>query len=667
MKRFNKFLKAQKAVTRLLGKENVLTDEVSLSLNSFDGSPVKTMPDAVLNIKSQDVLPELIKILNKFKVPFVPRTAATNHDGGTIALKGGCVLNLSALDKILLIDTNKHFAVVQCGVINKTLQDALAPLGFFYAPDPASMAFSTIGGNTSLNAGGAKTLKYGASAANILKAEIITPRGDLLVLDRNTPGPDLMSLLVRSEGTLSIITKLWVKITPSPACLKTALAYFKTLEDTMQTVKEIIALGILPAALEAMDKTTMDATKTPYPQGLEAVLIIELDSEKQKQEEELKQVLSIFQKNNAIKIEYAQTEEDRQKLWAKRKSAAASLVKLAPNLMSLDCALPREKLPAVIEEIREIFKKYSIRAGMVFHAGDGNVHPNIVFDEKNLFETAQIKKAVKEINTATIKAGGSISGEHGVGVEKRAAMAMMYDNNALNLFKKIKNALDPLALANPDKVIPVASVNEQKDKAPVPADIQPLIQKIKNALHKGEGITVSGLNTKLKTKNQNILQLSSLNKITDIDKTNYTVSVQAGVSVEKLAKELAAHNMFLPFDNAKGSIGGVFAAKTFPFLEDYVTGIDFILADGSFLSIGGKHVKNAAGYDLIRFLAGSQGAFAVITALTVRTFAAPVESPCRQNNFILLEPSKYTSRLKEVFDPKNILNLFIFKAGKNEK
>ncbi|MDR1684589.1 MAG: FAD-binding protein [Elusimicrobiota bacterium] len=657
MRIFSKFPSAaRRQIIKLLGKENVLTGEVALRLNSYDGAPVRSMPDAVLNIKNAAQLSAVIKILYKYRVPFVPRTAGTNHDGGAIALKGGCVLNLSALNKITLIDTARGCAVVEGGVINQTLQDALAPLGFFYAPDPASMAVSTIGGNAALNAGGAKTLKYGSTAANILKAQIITPQGEVLTLSKDSPGPGSMSLLTRSEGTLSIIDRLWVKITPLQSDVKTICAYFTCLRQTMQAVADIIAAGILPSALEGMDKTTMAATQTPCPAGSEAMLVIELDGKKQQTEKEAALVFNICLNNGGVNIVTASKEEERQNLWAKRKAAASSLVKLAPNLLSLDGALPRAQLPLAIERVRAIFEKYKIRAGLVFHAGDGNIHPNIVFDENNFYETAQIKKAVKEINAAVLAAGGSISGEHGIGVEKRAAMALMFDKNALTLFKNIKAAIDPLNLANPDKVLPVFNAADLKPAKQPPE----CLKDIRARLKEGGPFTIAGLNTKLKAAKKDILDIKKLNQILDIDKTNYTLTAQAAASVKDIAAELKKHHMYLPIPPVKGSIGGAFAAKTFLDLADYVTGIDFILPGGAFVSLGGKFVKNAAGYDLIRFLAGSQGAYALITALTIRAFAFEPHKQ-KERAFKLFTPDETDKKLKKVFDPHNILNPFIFK------
>jgi glycolate oxidase subunit GlcD len=661
MKKFNKFAAAAPHISLIAGKNNVLTDEVSLVLNGYDGSPSRTMPDAVINIADAAKLPAVIKTLNRYKLPFVPRAAATNHDGGTVPLKGGAVLNFSALNKIILINTKEQYAIVECGVINQQLQDALAPLGFFYAPDPASMAFSSIGGNCALNAGGAKTLKYGSSAANMLAARIVTPEGDVLDLEKDAPGPGLLALLARSEGTLGIITRLRVKITQKPEQLKTILAYFATLEDTMNAVRDIIASGILPSALEAMDKTTLDATRTPYPAGMEAMLIIELDSKKQLLEQEVQKVTEICLKNKAADIETARDETQRAAIWSKRKAAAASMVKLAPGLLSLDCALPRASLPFVIKKIRDIFKKYGVRAGLVFHAGDGNVHPNIAYDATNLYEAGQAKKAVKEINEAALEAAGSISGEHGVGIEKRAAMALMFTEAELELFRKIKTALDPKLLANPDKIIPIASC-AIKEKAP-PAYLKNLQQIIKKNNHTGSSVVIAGFNTKLKTGKKNILPVNTLTKITDIDAVNYTVTVQAGAELKDIAAQLAKNNMYLPLQTVKGSIGGVFAAGICPRLADYVTGVDFILPDGIFISLGGKYVKNAAGYDLIRFLCGSRGAYGLITALTIRTFAAP-QQKLEIKKFGTFEPDAYHVKLKKVFDPGNLFNPFVFVTAK---
>lgn len=661
MIKLNRFDKAKKAVRRLIGAQNTLTGKTALLLNSFDGSPVKSLPDAVLEIKDVSLLPELIKILNSFNIPFVPRAAGTNHDGGAVALKGGAVLNLNHLDKIEQINTEERYALVQCGTVNGNLQKVLDKQGFFYAPDPASKEFSTVGGNSALGAGGPKTLKYGAASANLLKAEFILPDGETLLLDKSAPGPDLLGLLVRSEGTLGIASRLWLKIKPKSPYKKTILAYFPDLRQTMLCVKDIISAGIIPSALEAMDGSTLKAAQTGVEAG--ALLITELDGKKAELSAQAEKILKFCAERKAFNAQSADKEEKAAALWQSRLKAAAALASLGTGLISLDCAVSRANLPQIITEISSIFAKYGLKAGIVFHAGDGNLHPNIAFNENNLYELSKIKKAVKEIHCAVCACGGTISAEHGIGVEKRAAMAMMFDSATLACFRKIKMALDPKNLANPDKILPIASVSN-KIITP-PQDILPFIEAVKKANSERKVLNVCGLNTKIKLKGKNLLSLKNLNKILEIDKTDYTITAQPGVNLKELEKELAKENLYLPFTPGKGSLGGEFCAKTSPEMKDYVTALDIILPDGSFVRAGGKYVKNTAGYDLIALMSGSRGAYGIVTSLTLRLM------PCKSKtqkplSFAPWRPNGTERKLKAALDPNNILNPFYFEEPLHE-
>lgn len=657
----SKFSKVHKAVNKLLGKENVLTNKTALLLHSFDGSPVKSLPQAVLEIKDISKISPLLKILYENNIPFTPRAAATNHDGGTIALKGGCILNLNHLDTIEQIDTQNMTASVQCGVINSELQKALKQKGFFYAPDPASKEFSTIGGNCALGAGGPKTLKYGATLANILKADFILPDGTQITLDKTANGPDLTDLLIKSEGTLGIITRLSVKIRPVIAGKKTVLAYFPSLYCAMQSVKEITAKGIIPCALEAMDKAALNAVQAQ--KTAEAFLIIELEGKKDETEKQIKTVLEICSNNQAFNLQTAQDDGQRQSFWQKRFAAAAAIASLGSGLISLDCAVNRADLPAVIQEIMQIYKEYNLRAGTVFHAGDGNIHPNIAFDENNSFELSAIKQAVKQIHKTVCKYGGTISAEHGIGVEKRAAMALMYDNDTLDFFRKIKSALDPKNLANPDKILPISSVSQKNTQ--IPPEVKPLIEKIKQANKNRTPLDICGLNTKIKLKTKQKISVKDFNSITGIDTVNHTLTVQAGASIKDLEEALSKYNLYLPvyFGKTKGSIGGEFCSKTNAELKNFITGIDFITPQGNFISYGGKYLKNTAGYDLISLLCGSCGAYGIVISLTLRIF------PFKPQKYPL---SKFTPAaggylqhlIKTAVDPNNILNSSFFRGIK---
>lgn len=657
----DKFNTAKKEVIKLLGKENVLTNKTALLLNCFDGSPVKSLPEAVLEIKDISKLPALIAVLNKHKVPFVPRAAATNHDGGAVAIKGGAILNLNHLDAVEDINIKEGYTLVQCSTVNGNLQKILDKEGFFYAPDPASREFSTIGGNCALGAGGPKTLKYGATLANVLGTEFILPDGTEIALSKNSQGPDLLSLLLRSEGTLGLIKKLRLKILPKPSFKRTFLAYFPSLTDAMLCVKEIIAAGIIPSALEALDHATLKASESPV--EAQALLIIELDGKRTELPKHAKQIESFCKINKAVKLEAAQNEAKRRALWQTRLSAAAALASLGSGLFSLDCAVSRANLPKAIEQISAIFGKYGLRAGIVFHAGDGNLHPNIAFKENNLYELSNIKKAIKEIHQTICALGGTISAEHGIGVEKRAAMAMMFDENTLKIFRKIKTALDPQNVANPDKVLPIASVSEKK--ASPPQDIIPLIEAVKLANAENKPLNIVGLNTKLKLKKGNILSLKNLNKILDIDKTDYTITIQPSFCMKELEEELKKHNLYLPVPAVKGSIGGVFSAKTIPALKDYVTAIEAVMPDGSFISYGGKYVKNTAGYDLIALMCGARGAYGIVTSLTLRLLPYKAQKS-EVLPFKRRLPSDVEFKLKKALDPNNILNPFLFEGTEDE-
>lgn len=637
----NNFNKAKQKIISLLGAENVFCDSISLLLNGFDGSPVKSVPQAVLNIKKAETLWPLINLLIKYKIPYTPRACATNHDGGAVPLKGGVVLNLKPLNKIEKIDTQKGIAVVQSGVINQDLQEALFEKGYFFAGDPASGAFCTLGANAALNSGGAKTLKYGPTLANILAADLITSGGALMHLERNFQGPDLLSLLLKSEGTLCVISRLWLKILPLPKQKITLQIDFKNLEKAMKSVEEIIAAGIVPSALEALDEIALNMP------GKEASLLIELE-----EEGELEKVKKICTKNNGQDLIIADEKEARN-LWAKRKEACSSLARLNKAVISLDPCVARSELVFAIKKIKQILDNYQIKAGIVFHAGDGNIHPNIVYDPANFYANAQINKAVKEIYTFVCSIGASISAEHGIGIEKRAAMALMYDEKTLDLMRQIKKTLDPFNLANPDKVLPLATKSSKESYTSKQKNIKTLQEFVKQT----------------KEIKINEALLSDTKKILELDEKNWLVKVQAGCPVSELESFLNKHNMSLPISpDFNGSIGKAFACGAFKTMSDFITELEFILPNGEVYDIGGKNVKNVAGYDLIRFLCGSMGAYALITALTIRVFAQGTKEPLVAKEQGSFSPAGIHQALKAVFDPekkfKKLEDFNVFKLKK---
>lgn len=635
--RDTKFKKVLEELKKILGDENILTSRLDLLLNSYDSSPLKARPEAVLNIKNTSQISPVLQILNKYGLAATARMSATNHDGACIPLKGGFVLNLSALDKILEINTKEHYAIVESGVVNQDLQDLLTPLGFFFAPDPASKSFSTIGGNFALNAGGARSLKYGASAQNLLEAEIILADGTTLNLNKENP---LLHLLVKSEGTLGIITKLKVKITPLPPHKETLTAGFLNLKDTMQAVQKIISLGFLPSALEVMDENALALTQYNKT-DVKALLITELEGSKKQIAEDVKQIVNIFRNNKAKEIKTNLNLQDLTTIWNTRAKAALALAKQANGLMSFDYAVERPKLAEAVEFIQNILKKYNLRGTIVFHAGDGNLHPNIIFDDNNYFEANQIKLATKEIDNFIFSMGGTLSAEHGIAVQKRASMNIFFNRDTIGLFKKIKNALDKKDILNPQKILPLCE-NKKQD---IPADLQ------------------NFYNDALETKEFDFKQLKTLNKVLDLDKQNYTITVQANALIEDINKKLNPLKFYLPTGQKKGTVLDLFLSGKDLNFADFVTGLTFVCGEG-LITVGGKYVKNAAGYDLIHFMAGTQGAFGAPLVFTLRLLPYQIKNQINKNKF---EINEILIKLKKVFDKNNIFKPEIFKGYLNEE
>ena len=634
--RNSKFKQVLEELKKILGDKNILTSRLDLLLNSYDSSPIKARPEAVLNIKNTKQIPPVLQILNRYGFAATARMSASNHDGASIPLKGGFVLNLAALDKVLEINTKEQYALVESGVINQDLQDIIEPLGFFFAPDPASRTFSTIGGNFSLNAGGARSLKYGASAQNLLGAEIVLANGKVLNLDKENP---LLHLFVKSEGTLGIITKLKVKITPLAPYKETLIAGFSELKDTMQAVQKIISLGFLPSALEVMDENVL--ALTPYKNtNIKTLLITELEGKKKQITEDIKKIVNIFKNNKAKEIKTNLTLKELENIWSTRAKAAFALSKQANGFMSFDYAVARPKLAAAVEFVQSILKKYNLRGTIVFHAGDGNLHPNIIFDDNNYFEANQIKLAVKEIDKFIFELGGTLSAEHGIAVQKRAAMNIFFNKATINLFKKIKNTLDEKDILNPQKILPLCE-NEKQD---IPAWAQDFY------------------NEAISTKEFDFKKIKTLNKIIDFDKENYTLTAQAGALIEDLNKKLNS-SFYLPTDQKKGTLLDLFLSGKDTAFADFVTGLTFVCGEG-LINVGGKFVKNAAGYDLIHFMAGTQGAFGAPLVFTLRLLPYQIKSKTNKNKF---ETNKTLIKLKKIFDKNNIFKPSIFKGYLDEK
>jgi glycolate oxidase len=450
-------------LTQIVGRENVLTSEMDLMLYGYDASLYKGRPDCIVLPGSAEEVSKIVTFAHGEEIPIVARGSGTNLSGGTIPARGGIVIHFSRMNRILEIDIENQRAVVEPGIFTLVFKNELVRYGYVYQPDPASEKVSTFGGNVGENSGGPHCLKYGVTTNHILGAEVVLSDGEVIQLGGkalDNPGYDLTGVFVGSEGTLGIATKIILRIMPKPEAVKTMLAIYNTLNDAGNTVSAIIGDGIIPATLEMIDRLTIQAVEESihagYPLDAEAVLLIELDGLKDGMERLADRVMEICKKNNVREVKAASNEEERAQLWAGRKGAFGAVARLRPNYLVCDGTVPRTKLPEVLAKVMEVGKKYDLPIANVFHAGDGNLHPLILFDERDEEELSKVHAAGSEILKLCADAGGTISGEHGIGKEKMREMFFVFTHQDMTAMRKVKMAFDPEDLYNPGKVIPEA-------------------------------------------------------------------------------------------------------------------------------------------------------------------------------------------------------------------
>jgi glycolate oxidase subunit GlcD len=452
-----------KELKAALGERNVLTERDELFVYEADALTLhKHLPSAVVIPGSAEEVAAAVKILARERLPFTPRGAGTGLSGGALSLGGSVIFELARLNRILKLDYENRVAVVETGVINVHLSQATAPSGFHYAPDPSSQMACTIGGNVAENSGGPHCLKYGMTTNHVLALEVVLPSGEMVTLGGggvDAPGYDLLGVFVGSEGTFGIATKATLKLTRLPQAVKTLLAEFMTVTDASHSVSEIIAAGILPAALEMIDQATIKAIEASifaggFPIDVAALLIIEADGLSAGLEETAARVVEICLRHNARAVRVAKDEAERQKLWGARKRAFGAMGRIKADLMVQDAVIPRSRLPEVLDEIYRIAARHGLVVANVFHAGDGNLHPNISFDGRDADESRRVKQASKEIMQLCVGVGGSITGEHGVGMDKIDFMRLIFSENDLDRMLDVRDVFNPLGLCNPGKVIP---------------------------------------------------------------------------------------------------------------------------------------------------------------------------------------------------------------------
>ena len=441
----------------IVGDEWFLDTPEDLATYSYDGFLPEFLPDGVIVPGTAQEISGIMKVLNREKIPVIPRGAGTNICGGSVAKKGGIVLAFHRMNKILEIDAENMCAVVQPGVVNAVLQKEAAGSHLLYPPDPASMFVSTMGGNVALNAGGPRGVKYGVTRDYLLGLEVVLPSGEIIRTGgktlKNVTGYDLTRLLCGSEGTLGIITEITVRLIPLPPAKATLQAVFSDLDDAAKTVSAIIGSGIVPTTLELIDRVVLDVIRNygdaQFSKDAEALLLIEVDGEATSVENQGKIIEEFCKKRGAIEVERANTPEAAEKLWQARRTAFGAVASVRPNCIVEDATVPVKKLPDMIRKIVALAEKYRLRIGVLAHAGDGNLHPLIMTDLRDRDEAERIDKAMDELFEATIAMGGTLSGEHGIGIAKNKWISMQFNEAAMEIMRGIKKVFDPNNILNP--------------------------------------------------------------------------------------------------------------------------------------------------------------------------------------------------------------------------
>ncbi|HET6862077.1 MAG TPA: FAD-binding protein [Pyrinomonadaceae bacterium] len=683
-------------LTAIVGRDAVLSEPDQLLVYECDGLPHhKYRPRAVVFPNSTEQTSAVMRELARAGVPFTPRGAGTGLSGGALALNSGVVIEMARMRKILRIDPDNRIAVVQPGVVNLHVSRAVAPYGMYYVPDPSSQPTCTIGGNIAESAGGIHCLKYGTTTDHVLGCKVVLSGGEVVELGGfgvEDYGYDLLGTFIGSEGTFGIATEATLRLVQIPPAIRTLLAEFGEVNDASHAVSAIIAAGVMPAALEMMDKEIIRAVEASVfaaglPPDAGAALLIELDGIEAGLDLEADRVINICLEFGARSCRLARDENERKKLWAARKGAFGAIGRISPDSMIQDAVVPRSRLPEVLGAAYEIAARNKLRIANVFHAGDGNLHPLICFDSRFPEEVLRVKEAGRELMQVCVNAGGTITGEHGVGLDKRELLPLVFSDADMEAMLSVRAAFDPLGVCNPGKVIPMLrgcgegkAIVTTELAAEVKLDvlvsaapkrsIQPRTgeniahqlaslvgvdhvrldssQLVVSPSSEGEIRDIISLASREKfvvvpcgggtwlpnVKQEHVfLNTQRLNRVIEHEPADLVATAESGVRLLALNETLAENGQWLPLDppdDDTATLGGVVAcgiggSQQFGYGKPRgsVIGMKVALANGELIKAGGRVVKNVAGYDLCKLFTGSFGSLGVITELTFKLRPRP--------------------------------------------
>ena len=607
----------------------------------------RARPLAVVLVETAAEIVNLVRWCHATGVPFLARGSGTSLSGGSMPIPNGIVLALNRMNRILTMQPEDLLCRVEPGVINLDVSRAAQPHGLYYAPDPSSQAICTIGGNVAFNSGGAHCLKYGMTSNHVLGLTYVTPTGEVEHIGHDTLeglGPDLPGFFVGSEGRFGVALEMTLRLLPLVPTYKTVLAAYHSIAAAGAAVAQVVASGMLPGAMEIMDSLSIQAAevsvKAGYPTGAAAILIVELEGDAEQVSAEFAELKKLLEASGAHEIRAARNEVERASIWKGRKSAFSAVGRLSPDYIVQDGVVPRSRLGEALTTIEALSRQYDIRVANVFHAGDGNLHPLILFDGRTEGALHRAEELAGEILQMCIDMGGSITGEHGVGMEKGTYLPLQYQGNDLQFMYDVSYALDPNGVANRDKKLrheswPVAPATPAADVFPVeyPHVQRRRIEDLRMRIRQARRARVVGGGTKFiggLQDHEEILSTRELSGILEYNPAEFTITTWAGTPVAEIQAALAEQDQYLPFcppAQAGSTMGGMVACGLsgegrlrFGGLRDFILGVRCLDGKGELLYGGGRVVKNAAGFDLPKLLVGSLGSLALILELTFKVF-----------------------------------------------
>ncbi|CAG0942882.1 putative FAD-linked oxidoreductase [Anaerolineae bacterium] len=639
---------AKQSLETLLNKKQITTHPVELITYEIDAGPDRGAPDGVVFPKNADEVARLMRWANAHNVPLIARGAGTGLSGGAVAEQGGVIVEFSRMNRIIEFDPAGRSAVVEPGIFNLALDAFVKQKGLYYPPDPASQRASTIGGNVAENAGGPHCFKYGVTTNYVTGLRVVLADGRMVRVGgraNDYPEYDLVGLLVGSEGTLGIITSVDVRLVRNPPGVKTMMVTFDSIAQAGNAVSAIIASGFVPATMELMDRKIAqmieDYAHAGLPTDAGAVIIIEADGYAATLDAQIEEIADILQANHARNIRIAQSAEERERIWYARKSAAGAIARLAAGHYTVDITVPRSRLAETIADVDEIIARYKLNAGHLLHAGDGNLHPLILIsDLQDQEQINTIVRAGREIAQVAIKKDGSITGEHGVGIEKREFMPLMYSGAELAAMRDVKEVFDPRGLLNPGKIFPehLPPVERARDDGELPgevftpATVDEAARGIAACAKANWKLEIGNWKLEVGSSKFTRLTTTALTGIKAYAPDDLYVTVGAGMQLVELQEFLARDHKQVPLASPwrDATIGGIVAANVnaplrmrYGGLRDLVLAMTVALGDGRVIRAGRPVVKNVAGYDLTKVFVGSHGTLGLICDVTLKLTPLP--------------------------------------------